>query len=89
MGEKNQMSQSELLRCIGKISFTMDDLRLFLDTHPDCSEAIEKFNKLAEERMKLVCKYEVEYGPMNFYNNNVCGERWKWVNAPWPWEGEC
>ena len=86
MGE---MSRKELLHHIGKISFTMDDLRIFLDTHPDCGDALKRFNKLAEERTKLVCKFEEHYGPMNFYNNNVCDKNWRWVDAPWPWEGEC
>lgn len=86
MGE---ISRKELLHHIGKISFTMDDLRIFLDTHPDCGEALERFNRLAEERMKFVCKFEELYGPMNFYNSNVCDKKWRWVDAPWPWEGEC
>ena len=37
MGE---ISRQELLNHIGKISFSMDDLRIFLDTHPNCSEAL-------------------------------------------------
>lgn len=86
MGE---MNRQELLQHIGKISFFMDDLRIFLDTHPDCSEALERFNELAGKRSELICRFEKMYGPMNFYNDNVCGEHWRWVDAPWPWEGEC
>ncbi|MDE7325027.1 MAG: spore coat protein CotJB [Lachnospiraceae bacterium] len=86
MGE---MSRQELLNHIGKISFSMDDLRIFLDTHPDCSEALVRFNQLAKKRDEHIHKFEKLYGPMNFYNNNVCDERWRWVDAPWPWEGEC
>ena len=89
MGEERKENRYELLCKIGKISFYMDDLRIFLDTHPDCCEALKKYNKLAEERSALICKYEDSFGPMNFYNNNVCDEHWRWINDPWPWEGEC
>lgn len=84
-----KMNRNELLYEIGKVSFTMDDLRIFLDTHPDCEEALKRFDEMAEERSKLICIFEESYGPMNFYNNNDCAEHWRWVDAPWPWEGEC
>lgn len=79
----------DLICQIGKISFTMDELRIFLDTHPDCREALERFDKLAERRSVLIRKFEESYGPMNFYNNNSCSREWRWVDAPWPWEGGC
>lgn len=78
-----------LLHKIGMISFTMDDLRLFLDTHPDCSMALTRFNELAKERELLVAEYNEACGPMNFYNSNECNQAWRWVDEPWPWEGEC
>lgn len=84
-----KMNRYELLCEISKVSFTMDDLRIFLDTHPDCSEALERFEKMAKKRKELVSIYNDSYGPMNFYNSNDCTEHWRWVNAPWPWEGEC
>ena len=84
-----RMDRNELLCEISKVSFTMDDLRLFLDTHPDCSGALKNFDKMAKERARLIGVFQENYGPMNFYNNNDCTERWRWVNAPWPWEGEC
>ena len=42
--------RDELMREIQSISFCMDELRLFIDTHPDCSEAIALFNEYAEKR---------------------------------------
>ena len=84
MSERNT-----LLQQIGRISFTMDDLRLFLDTHPDCSAALIRFNELAREREHLVRHYNEACGPMNFYDNNECNQAGRWVDAPWPWEGAC
>ena len=48
-----------------------------------------RFNELAKKRDEHIHKFEKLYGPMDFYNNNVCDEHWRWVDAPWPWEGEC
>ena len=34
---KNNCSENALMRKITEVSFAMDELRLFLDTHPDCT----------------------------------------------------
>lgn len=84
MQERNNLMQK-----ITRISFLMDDLRLFLDTHPDCTKALCKFNELARERSELVDRYNKLFGPLNSYNDNYCDQSFRWVDAPWPWEGEC
>lgn len=75
--------RDELMRQIQAVSFAMDDLRLFLDTHPDCVEAREMFNKYAFERKDLVERYATEASPMGGY----CPEEtdcWRWVcNSAW------
>ena len=37
---KCDMSKEKLMDIITKASFAMDDVKLFLDTHPNCMEAI-------------------------------------------------
>lgn len=39
--------RTSLLKEIDEISFTLNDLTLYLDTHPDCPEAISYFNAMA------------------------------------------
>ncbi len=76
-----------LMREIDRISFSMDELRLFLDTHPTCREALSAFAELRKRREKLLRSYEDSYGPMEAY----CAggkERWNWPAQPWPWEKE-
>ena len=77
-----------LLRKIGEISFAMDDARLFLDTHKDCMEALVFYKKMAQMRHACVKEYEQQYGPLSWYDE-FDSDRWKWVDCPWPWEGEC
>ena len=37
---KCDMSKEKLMDIITKASFAMDDVKLFLDTHPNCMEAL-------------------------------------------------
>ena len=36
---------AEMSKRISEVGFYMDDLRLYLDTHPNCTEAIMLYNK--------------------------------------------
>lgn len=83
--EKDRMS---LLRKISEASFAMDEVRLFLNTHPDCDEALAYFRNMCAVREQLVKEYTANYGPMDAYDC-FCDDEWKWVKYPWPWEGEC
>ena len=83
--EKERMT---LLRKISEVSFAMDEARLFLDTHPCCKEALEYYKNMCAVRDKLVKEYTACYGPLSSYDC-FCDDCWKWVEYPWPWEGEC
>ena len=41
----NQMNRQQLFNLINTVSFAVDDLLLFLDTHPDDVEAIKAFHQ--------------------------------------------
>lgn len=83
-----RMSQKELFSMINQFSFMLDELVLFLDTHPDCQEAIEAYNHYKHLRCEAISDYTEMYGPISKYDVNV-NNYWDWVNKPWPWEGEC
>lgn len=82
------MSKMELFNFINEISFMIDDIALFLNTHPDCDEAIKAYNQFMELRHEALCEYTEAYGPISKYNVDACNY-WDWVNNPWPWEGVC
>ena len=48
-----------LMRSITEVSFTLDELRLFLDTHPDCEEMLSVFRAKEEERANfpIACSF--------------------------------
>lgn len=80
------MNERECLqRKIDIISFHMDDTRLFLDTHPDCEEAMCYFEKLHKTRTELMNEYLCKYGPLSAYQYKQC-DKWAWAKGPQPWE---
>lgn len=79
------LSRNELLDIIDKTSFAMDDTRLYLDTHPTCSEALVFFAKMQEKRKRAIKEYTELYGPICSYDVAPC-DIWKWNMGPWPWQ---
>ena len=79
--------QHEMLKYITRLSFAMDDVVLFLDTHPCSKEALETYNELREERSEAVDKYTCKFGPIQKYDVRT-GCSWNWSEGPWPWEYE-
>lgn len=76
-----------LFQKIHECEFMMIDLGLYLDTHPDCTEALTAFHKHQALYEKYAAEYERLFGPLTFYqvNSDTC---WTWQQLPWPWEME-
>ena len=81
---------NKLRKIIDQASFAMDDTRLFLDTHPDCSEAMAYYKKMERIRRDAIKEYEMHCGPMLAYQTSEgsMGE-WNWNMGPLPWENQC
>ena len=83
---KNNANRLKLMKIINQASFAMDDVKLFLDTHPSCSEAIEYYKKVKKIRMDAVDEYTRDFGPLTAYDVDV-KDYWNWNDSPLPWEG--
>jgi len=81
-------NRDKLFACIQATSFVLDDLRLFLDTHPCDKAALDYWVRVETVRNEAVKEYTKCYGPINMYDVDV-EDRWTWVDEPWPWEGRC
>lgn len=77
-------SQSELMNQIQSYNFAINDLALYLDTHPTDSRALTLHNEYCKTYRNYVDQYERMYGPLSIYC--PCNS-WKWYKNPWPWEG--
>lgn len=82
--------RQELMERINEASFAVDDVKLFLNTHPCDEEAMEFFMKYSRIRNEAMREYATHYGPLTVDTANYsCEDEWKWIEEPWPWEGEC
>lgn len=50
----HEMNRRELFEYINQISFAVDDVKLFLDTHPGNQKALEYFQKYKEKRIEAL-----------------------------------
>ena len=75
-----------LIKQISALEFASLDLQLYLDTHPEDKEAIEKMNMFKLKAAPLIKEYEDKFGPLTKGESE--GNNWSWIKAPWPWESE-
>lgn len=76
------MNKTKLLRRVSELGFAMHEFRLFLDTHPDDTDALELFNSYKKKYEAAKEEYEKQFGPLtlNGYNTD------EWLKNPWPWD---
>lgn len=88
---ENKPCRKELMNWINVVSFAVDEVKLFLDTHPCNQEALAFFDKYEKERRHALKEYAKYYGPLTLDTADLCeSDRWNWINEPWPWqEGGC
>lgn len=93
--------RSQLLQQINEVSFVVNDLNLYLDTHPLDQEALDAFGRAMNQRKQLLESYAKEYEPLTM--NCVCpdtnnktetktkypGQRhFTWSDGPLPWDNQ-
>lgn len=82
MNEKERM-----LRAVQVCAFALNELGLFLDTHPTDKNALSNYTKFQELMNQAVKAYTEKFGPLTQFDYNG-GPTWKWIDNPWPWEIE-
>lgn len=77
-----------LKKRIHAVDFALLETGLFLDTHPCNGAALAQRDEYRRMRQALIETYEAQYGPYVVTAADVpCGDRYAWVDGPWPWEG--
>ena len=85
-------ARSQLLSKISESTFAAYDILLYLDTHPCDEKALEYYEDCISQRRKALKEYAESYGPLTMDTAmDNCGDTWKWMEQPFPWEqeGEC
>ena len=93
--------RTQLLEKIQQVGFQVDDLTLYLDTHPLDMEALDAFTQAKNQRYQLMQDYAREFEPLNLYlvcpdtNNETgsyCKYPWQkhftWSDGPLPWDNQ-
>ena len=90
----------QLLQQINEISFVVNDLNLYLDTHPLDKDALDAFSQALNQRKQLLDAFAKEYEPLTL--NCICPDtnnktetktkypgqkHFTWSDGPLPWEG--
>ncbi len=81
------MEQRRLMQQIYEAGFVIDDVLLYLDTHPCDEEALAYYESFRKLYAKLVKDYTIHFGPLRVDQVDV-SNHWAWVKTPWPWEME-
>lgn len=88
---KNEASSNRamLLKHINEVSFAINDIVLYLDTHPYDQEALNYYRENMEHRQKFLKQYTELYGPLTLSSYaDPEMKKWKWEEQPFPWEIE-
>lgn len=83
-----QMEQYKLYQWIHMVSFAVNDINLYLDTHPEDKDALEYFNHYRKLRTQALTEYSEKFGPLTIDTATPEG-KWLWATQPMPWEGGC
>ena len=67
------------------LAFAVQELALYLDTHPEDTEALELYRQYQQLYQKVSQAYEREKRPLNHAAPGR-GDTYAWLDDPWPWE---
>ncbi len=80
-GEKSNTPLHELQA----LGFAVQELGLYLDTHPDDKEALELFIAYSDLYDNGAKEYQRRYGPFEQADAGR-GGMYDWIDNPWPWD---
>lgn len=91
--------RNTLLKEINEISFALDDLTLYLDTHPADSQALDEFSLKQAKRKELLETFAKHFEPLTrncvrpdtnnqtqFLTTYPAQKHFTWTDGPLPWE---
>ncbi len=67
------------------LGFVVQELALYLDTHPQDQEALELYRQYQKMYRKCAEEFEQKFGPLN-HVTPMEGKEYTWPQDPWPWE---
>ncbi len=90
-----QQQREQMMAKIQETSFALDDVRLYMDTHPDDRQGLAFFKETLAKRKTLLSAYAQQFYPLTVdcsadrYEKDPASECYCWLKGPMPWEGAC
>lgn len=85
MMQYDNAGRTALMNKIAALDLSVHESVLFLDTHPNCREAMQYFCDQLNMLRECTRVYEEKYGPLKAHSTNVA-DGWSWIKSPWPWQ---
>lgn len=82
--------REKMMHEINTISFAINDLTLYLDTHPTCQKGLSLMKELLQKRLDLLAEYAKHYNPLtqiSMITGDPETNEYGWGEGPIPWEG--
>lgn len=85
------VNREQLLTKINEVSFFLDDLTLYLDTHENDTQALQLYQEKAKECDELKKQFAQQFYPLTKMCIPSCenSQKFCWLCGPTPWEGAC
>lgn len=83
MENNRQMSAQQLMQKVSEAMFYADDLKLYLDTHPDDTRALRMFEEASRNAKACVDAFEKRFYPLYAWSAD-CENEWEWLTGVWP-----
>ena len=90
MSDISEKNREEMMSSLAAVSFALNDLTLYLDTHPDCPNGTALFYQLLEQRLHLLSEFAGKFYPLtqtSMITGNYDQSQYGWSEGPMPWEG--
>ena len=79
--------RARMLKNVQTACFALNDVELYLDTHPSCAQALAYYRTLQTRYSEAAAAYQNKFGPLTIHAQSN-DQRWDWIESPWPWESE-
>ena len=80
--EKKKLTPKSELQTI---AFVLQELTLYLDTHPDDTQALELYRNYQKAYHNAMMQYTENCAPLNHITPDG-SKSYSWLKDPWPWE---
>ena len=86
MGMVNQREKNPTPKnSLQTLAFAIQELALYLDTHPQDKKALEQYRQQQNQYHEAVMEYGQKCGPMTHFMP-MNDDAYSWISDPWPWD---